>query len=153
MNISGLIVPGIIRSKSMTTYCIDTGNGDCNDNFQYLNKSEEFTYKWIDSSYGADEEYSVYMTNIFGTFAIGRVQQNQKINLGLVYPGHGLGIHQNSNNLNKSNRRHEILYNYLIQNYYQILVRSSDDEEVTEDPTTPTDIPTTTKPPQNCGKI
>lgn len=156
--ISGLLVPGIIRQRSKGTYCIDIGNEHCEDEFQYLYRTDEISYKWIDSSDGKDEENAVNISNIFGTFAIGRVRHKRRLTLGLVYSGHGLGINEKSKDfIEFFNRRHEILYNHFIKHHYQVLVWSSDQEETTEpteEPTTtPSDILTTTEPPQNCGKL
>ena len=120
VNISGVLVPGIIRSKSMLKYCIDIGDDYCEDEFQHLYRTEDNNYEWIASRNGENVENSVSITNIFGSFVIGRAHQNGRYSLGLVYPGHGLSINEKSKELRKLfTKRHEVIYDHFIKNNYQ----------------------------------
>ena len=158
INISGLVVPEVIYQKSKTTYCIQVHKGNCEDKFQFLSRTDEFNYKWVESKDGVYESKAVYIDNIFGSYAIGRVEQNKRTELGLVYPDHGLVINQKTHDFMKLfNSRHDLIYNHFIKNDYQILVRTDDEEETTipgeESTTVPIDVSSTTVPyPENCGK-
>jgi hypothetical protein len=138
----GLIMIGIIRHKSEGIYCIEVGYGQCLDQFQYLYRTDEVSYIWINSNDGKEEENAVNVTNSFGTFAIGKYHYNSsQLTIGIIYPGYGLAT---------------LLFSSYVRDYYQVLVRVNGSETTvpTEEPITyPIDNSTTTEPPQNCRKL
>jgi len=151
VNISGLIVPGIIRSKSKNKFCIDIVGDKCEEEFQYLYNSDHNDYRWINSGHGKDEENAIKISNQFGSFAIGRIRKGNKISIGFIFPGHGLVLTKRLEDHKKILRGdYELNYDHLVKDHYEVLTCSLEDEE---EETTTMEVDTTTyMPPETNGK-